>query len=127
MKNAVFWGVTPCGSCKNRRFGRTDHRSVLRSLITVNVVSNSPILVTLMMEAIRSSETLVLTKSHTVSHSRRRHSSSLKCSSKSHNSFTHTYTISSSGQWCPVRLVERQFQSHKSKEIVKEEFEPEAD
>jgi hypothetical protein len=21
MKNAVFWNVTPCGSCKNRRFG----------------------------------------------------------------------------------------------------------
>jgi hypothetical protein len=23
MKNGVFWDVTPCGSCKNRRFGRT--------------------------------------------------------------------------------------------------------
>jgi hypothetical protein len=23
MKNAVFWNVTPCGSCKNRRFGGT--------------------------------------------------------------------------------------------------------
>jgi hypothetical protein len=23
MKNSVFWDVTPCGSCKNRRFGRT--------------------------------------------------------------------------------------------------------
>jgi hypothetical protein len=22
-KNAVFWDVTPCGSCKNRHFGRT--------------------------------------------------------------------------------------------------------
>jgi hypothetical protein len=21
MKNAVFWDVTPCGSCKNRHFG----------------------------------------------------------------------------------------------------------
>jgi hypothetical protein len=21
MKNYVFWDVTPCGSCKNRRFG----------------------------------------------------------------------------------------------------------
>jgi hypothetical protein len=21
MKNGVFWYVTPCGSCKNRRFG----------------------------------------------------------------------------------------------------------
>jgi hypothetical protein len=23
MKNAAFWDVTPCGACKNRRFGRT--------------------------------------------------------------------------------------------------------
>jgi hypothetical protein len=23
MKNGVFWGVIPCGSCKNRRFGGT--------------------------------------------------------------------------------------------------------
>jgi hypothetical protein len=23
MKNAVFWDVTPCGSCKNGRFGGT--------------------------------------------------------------------------------------------------------
>jgi hypothetical protein len=23
VKNDVFWGVTPCGSCKSRRFGGT--------------------------------------------------------------------------------------------------------
>jgi hypothetical protein len=23
MQNGVFWDVTPCGSCKNRRFGGT--------------------------------------------------------------------------------------------------------
>jgi hypothetical protein len=23
MKKGVFWDVTPCGSCKNRRYGRT--------------------------------------------------------------------------------------------------------
>jgi hypothetical protein len=23
MKNGVFWDATPCGSCKNRRFGGT--------------------------------------------------------------------------------------------------------
>jgi hypothetical protein len=23
VKNTVFWDVTPCGSCKNRRFGGT--------------------------------------------------------------------------------------------------------
>jgi hypothetical protein len=36
-------------------------RSVLRLLVTVNVAPSSPILVTLMIEAIRSSETSVLT------------------------------------------------------------------
>jgi hypothetical protein len=29
MKNAVFWDVTPCGSCKNQRFGGT-YRSIIR-------------------------------------------------------------------------------------------------
>jgi hypothetical protein len=24
MKNGVFWDVTPCGSCNNRRFGELD-------------------------------------------------------------------------------------------------------
>jgi hypothetical protein len=23
LKNCVFWDITPCGSCKNRRFGGT--------------------------------------------------------------------------------------------------------
>jgi hypothetical protein len=46
MDNGVFWDVTPRGSCKSRRFGGT----------------NSPILVTLMMEALSSSETSVLTR-----------------------------------------------------------------
>jgi hypothetical protein len=36
--------------------------SVLRLLDTANVVPSKPILVTLMMEAIRSSETLVFTR-----------------------------------------------------------------
>jgi uncharacterized membrane protein YheB (UPF0754 family) len=45
IKNAVFWNVMPCGSFKN--------------LVTANIV---PILVTLMMEALRSSETSVLTR-----------------------------------------------------------------
>jgi hypothetical protein len=77
MENVVFWDVTPCGSCKDRRFGgtyRIHHqgdknrratvflRIVPRLLVTVNVVPSSPILVTLMMEAIRSSETSVLTR-----------------------------------------------------------------
>jgi hypothetical protein len=43
MKNAIFWDVR-------------------RLLVTANVVPSSPILVTLMMEAILSSETSVLTR-----------------------------------------------------------------
>jgi hypothetical protein len=37
-------------------------RSVLRLLVTANVVPSSPILVTLMMEALSSSETSILTR-----------------------------------------------------------------
>jgi hypothetical protein len=51
MKNAVFWDVRLCGSCK----------SVFRLLVTADVPS-SPILVTLMTEAICSSEKSVLTR-----------------------------------------------------------------
>jgi hypothetical protein len=58
MKNAVFWDVTQCGSCKNLAF----LRSVRRLLVTANVAFNSPILVTRMIEAIHSSETSVLTR-----------------------------------------------------------------
>jgi hypothetical protein len=84
MRSAVFWDVTLCGSCKNRDFGGTYHlyhqgeknwrarnnvssnyiiflHSVLWLLVTANVPSSS-ILVTLMMAAIRSSETSVLTR-----------------------------------------------------------------
>jgi hypothetical protein len=50
MKN-VLWDVMPCGSCKNRRFGGT-----------LRVVPSSPILFTLMMEALSSYETSVLTR-----------------------------------------------------------------
>jgi hypothetical protein len=68
MKNAVFWDVAPCGSCKNLSFGVTygfQHQgkknivflgSVLRLLATANVVPSSPVLVTLMMEGTNTSE-----------------------------------------------------------------------
>jgi hypothetical protein len=64
MNNLVFWNLTLC-SCKNRRFGGT-HRlhhqgDKIRLPVTVTVPS-SPILVTLIMEAICSSETSVLTR-----------------------------------------------------------------
>jgi hypothetical protein len=82
---AVFWDVTPCGSYNNQLFGGT-YRSIIRVtrigvlgttlavtsnrsrlrkntmlLVTANVPS-SPILVTLMLKAIHSSETSVLTR-----------------------------------------------------------------
>jgi hypothetical protein len=65
MKNAVFWVVTPCGSCKNRRFGGTWHffaAYVGRLLVAACVVPRSPIFVALMKEASGSSETSVLTR-----------------------------------------------------------------
>jgi hypothetical protein len=61
MKNAVFWDVTPCGSSKNGRFGGN------HLLVTADTPS-SLIPFTLMMAAIHSSETSVLTRA------RRRHS-----------------------------------------------------
>jgi hypothetical protein len=51
MKNAVFWDVMPLYFC-----------SVRWLIVTANAVPSSPILVTLMMEALRSSETSVLTR-----------------------------------------------------------------
>jgi hypothetical protein len=58
MKNVVFWDVTPCGTHK------VFLRSMLRSLVTANVVPSSPIFVTLTMEAIRAFETSVLTSAN---------------------------------------------------------------
>jgi hypothetical protein len=70
MKNAVFWDVTHCDFCKNRRFREMysfdhhgDRNRRARNFYTANTAPNSPILVTLMMEAIRSSETSVLIRS----------------------------------------------------------------
>jgi hypothetical protein len=57
LKNGVFWDVTPRGSFKNRRFGGTKRASVA----SYGYVPSSPILVTLMMEALSSSETSVFT------------------------------------------------------------------
>jgi hypothetical protein len=83
MKNGVFWVVTPCGSCENRRIGGTWRqvflRSIRRLLVAACVVPSSPIFVTLMMEEPGSSETSVLTRAtrrnnpeDTVLHSHRR-------------------------------------------------------
>jgi hypothetical protein len=69
LKNSVFWDGTSCGSSNNRRFGgtyRLHHqpvvfdRRVLLMLVTANVLFSLPILDTLIMDEIRSSETPVL-------------------------------------------------------------------
>jgi hypothetical protein len=78
MKNGVFWDVTPRVSCKNHvseelsasfitvaRIGElgttltvTNNRSIFcRLLFTASVVPSSTILVTVMKEALTSSET----------------------------------------------------------------------
>jgi hypothetical protein len=72
MKNALFWDVTPCGSCKNRCFGgryclydqgdKNLFNSVFRLLVIADDLPRSTILFILMMEMIRSSETSILTK-----------------------------------------------------------------
>jgi hypothetical protein len=54
VKNGVFWGVMPCGSCKNRR--------ALQLLVTVNARPTSLILSILMMEVMCFSETSVITR-----------------------------------------------------------------
>jgi hypothetical protein len=76
LKKAVLWDAPPCGSRKNLRFGSTyclryqdEKNQRARSnicsnysvLVTVNLLSLL-ILFTLMMEAISSSETSVLTR-----------------------------------------------------------------
>jgi hypothetical protein len=55
-------GITQCDSCKNRRLDFAFFRSVRRLLVRANVVSSSQILVSLIMEELRSFETLVLTR-----------------------------------------------------------------
>jgi hypothetical protein len=68
MKNAVFWDVTPCRSCEKRRFAGT-YRPIIKVKriselgTTVAVTFRSSLFrFTLMMEAIHSSEMLVLTR-----------------------------------------------------------------
>jgi hypothetical protein len=70
MKKAVFWDVTSRGYCKNRSFEGTNRLSSVSSqrvsvAINANVIPISPI-VTMMMEALRSSETSILQEPHGV-------------------------------------------------------------
>jgi hypothetical protein len=95
LKNSVFWDVTPCGSCKNTRFGRTYclHRKNVSSnyqlkqgvsAVSYSFLPRSLIFSTLMMEPIRSAEMSVITRGtrrnipeEGVLHSRRRKNSDL--------------------------------------------------
>jgi hypothetical protein len=75
MKYCVFWDVTPCGSCEIWRFGgtlRLHHQgdnnrwtgniAQRASVSSCGCVPSSPILVTLMMETLSSSERSALTR-----------------------------------------------------------------
>jgi hypothetical protein len=63
MKNTVFWDVTLCDICKNvseERIASIIRVRRINESDTANAVPSSLILVTLMMQAIRSFETSVL-------------------------------------------------------------------
>jgi hypothetical protein len=65
MKKTVFFDITPYGPCKNRRFGGSHHlhhQGGKNLRVRNNVRNDSPILSTLTMQAIRSSETSVPTR-----------------------------------------------------------------
>jgi hypothetical protein len=72
MKNSIFCDGTPCGSCKNRHFGGRYHFIIRVTRISelgtvLAVTSNQSTLqrntmVTLMMEALLSSKTSILTR-----------------------------------------------------------------
>jgi hypothetical protein len=64
MKNAVFWHVTQCGSCKNRRSEELSAFIIrvarIGELVIAYVFLSSPIVATLNMEMLPSSERSVL-------------------------------------------------------------------
>jgi hypothetical protein len=63
MKHVVFWDVTPCEYCRNRRFrGTKCLHLATQFLVNSNVVLSSLILSILKMETIPSSETSALTR-----------------------------------------------------------------
>jgi hypothetical protein len=63
IKNAIFWDVTPCRSCVNRRVGGTYRLHLQGRKIRERRTSSLADFFTLKMEAIRSSETSVHTRS----------------------------------------------------------------
>jgi hypothetical protein len=61
MKNAIFWDVMPFGFCNNRCFRGTYHLHHQDDNELGTTLAVTSTLVTLMMLAIRCSETLALT------------------------------------------------------------------
>jgi hypothetical protein len=53
MKNAIFWDVTPCDSCKNRRFGGIASIIKVKRIAEIGTLAVIANVVTLMIEAIR--------------------------------------------------------------------------
>jgi hypothetical protein len=66
MKNAVFWDVTPCGSCKNSRFEGTYHPHHQGEKLFTAKFPSSLFLSTLIMETILYSKTSFLQEPHGV-------------------------------------------------------------
>jgi hypothetical protein len=77
LKKAVFWDVV---LVNHRRFGGTCplHRQCDKNRSVRRFVRSSPILITMMMEALCSCETSVLYECHTASYTKRWHSSRRK-------------------------------------------------
>jgi hypothetical protein len=79
FKNTILtsYYCSPARILQLYRILETSVSCVRRFLVTASVVPSSPILVTLMKKALRSSETSVLTRATRRKHPRRRHSSFL--------------------------------------------------
>jgi hypothetical protein len=62
MKNSVSWDMAPCGSYKNQSFGETINQNMLLGLLVTAKAVPISILVNVMLDETRSSETLLFTK-----------------------------------------------------------------